>query len=369
MRPAVEGSRLNGGNPGVVISDGLEEGARSTFELAGATPALATSRIAIFDDEAANVTALSRLLTRAGYRDIVSSTDSRKAAAICSITPPDIVLVDFNMPHLDGVELIIGLKSALPADEYLPIVMLTGDTATATRQRALRAGAVDFLTKPFDSVEVLLRIKNHLAVRSLHVNMEMQVRVRTAESELANRETLERLAQAAEFRDDETGQHTRRVGELAGAIASQLGMESARVELIGRAAPLHDVGKIAIPDAILLKEGRLTPEEMAVMRTHTTIGARLLSRGGSELVRLAERIALTHHERWDGAGYPSGLKGAATPIEGQVVAVADFYDALTKDRRYRKAWPVQKVLAEIARESGRHFNPEVAAAFARVQFV
>lgn len=329
----------------------------------GAAPGSGDSRIVIVDDEPLNITLLEKLLSRAGYTNVASTTDPREAAGLCTAVTPDIVLIDYNMPHIDGVELLGILKSILPVDCHIPFVMLTGDFASETRRQALLGGAVDFLTKPFDATEVMLRIRNHLHVRTLHVNMEGHVRERTKQLELAHLETIERLAQAAEFRDDETGTHTRRVGESAALIAAALGLPVEQVDVIRSAAPLHDVGKIAIPDSILLKEGRLSPEEMAVMRTHAAIGARLLSGGGSELLRMAERIALTHHERWDGGGYPAGLSGAAIPIEGQIVALADFHDALSHDRRYRKAWPAADVTAEILRESGRHFNPDIVAAF------
>jgi putative two-component system response regulator len=277
------------------------------------------------------------------------------------------VLLDFNMPHMDGIELLDRLRALIAADDHVPMIMLTGDMSVDTRQRALHSGAVDFLTKPFDNMEVVLRIRNHLEVRSLYVNMERLVAARTRQLEQTYQEMLERLAQAAEFRDDETGKHTRRVGDLSARIAAQLGMSGDEVETIRMAAPLHDVGKIAIPDSILLSVARLSPEEMAVMRTHTTIGARLLSQGTSALLHMAERIALTHHERWDGRGYPGALCGDSIPIEGRIVGLADFYDALSNNRRYRDAWPQENVMAEITVESGSHFDPDVVAAFMRTQ--
>lgn len=340
-------------------------GLPTVTSFAGATTPLALDQasIIIVDDERKNVTILERLLSRAGFANVFSTTDPRSAAELCEQHPPDLILLDYNMPHMDGIELLARLKSIIGAGSHVPVIMLTGDMSMDTRRRALEAGAVDFLTKPFNNVEVVLRIRNHLEVRSLYVNMEGLVQLRTRQLESTYQEMLERLAQAAEFRDDETGQHTRRVGEQSAWIAAALSMSAEEVELVRQAAPLHDVGKIAIPDAILLSDRRLTPEEMAVMRTHTTIGARLLANGKSELLRMAERVALTHHERWDGTGYPQGLAGDSIPIEGRIVGLADFFDALSHDRRYRRAWPRQRVLAEIVAESGRHFDPHVVDAF------
>jgi putative two-component system response regulator len=335
--------------------------------LAKATDELERARIIVVDDEEPNVRLLRRLLGRAGFENVLSTTDSRTAVQLCLEHPPDLVLLDYSMPHLDGIELLERLRSVFPADTHIPMIMLTGDISAETRQRALHAGAVDFVTKPFDNMEVMLRIRNHLEVRSLYVNMENLVRARTQQLERTYQEMLARLAQAAEFRDDETGQHTRRVGEYSARIAAGLGMSAEYVDLIQQAAPLHDVGKIAIPDSILLSAARLTPEEMAVMKTHTTIGARLLSGGSSELMRMAERIALSHHERWDGAGYPQRLARDAIPIDGRIVGLADFFDAVSHDRRYRRAWPPDRVLEEIAAGSGKHFDPEVVAAFTRAE--
>jgi putative two-component system response regulator len=207
------------------------------------------------------------------------------------------------------------------------------------------------------------------ALRTAHAALEARVAERTAELTRANaelrraqREVAERLGQAAEFRDDDTGQHTRRVGDLSARVAAALGLPPEEVELIRRAAPLHDVGKIGIPDAILLKPGRLTPEEYEVMKEHTRLGARLLSGGTSALMRTAEEIARAHHERWDGAGYPDGLAEWVIPLPARVVAVADFFDALTSDRPYRPAWSRDEALAHAARGAGAHFDPRVARA-------
>ncbi len=254
-------------------------------------------------------------------------------------------------------------------DRFLPVIVLTADATPHTKKRALEARAIDYLTKPLDAAEVLLRVRNHLRTRLLHVHMEAEVRRGIRELEQAQIEVLERLAHAAEFRDDDTGQHTYRVGEMASRLARTLGFADEQAELIRRAAPLHDVGKIGIPDAVLLKPGRLTAEEMALMRNHATIGANLLSGGRSELMQMAEQIALTHHERWDGTGYPAGLRGDAIPLTGRIVAVTDVFDALSSDRPYRSAWPRERVREEITRGVGTHFDPQVATAFLQLEDV
>lgn len=331
------------------------------------------ARILVVDDQPANVRLLQRLLGFAGYTQIFSTTDPRDACALFQESDPDLVLLDLRMPHVDGLTLLAELNSRIPDGNYLPIVVLTADITEEAKEQALSLGANDFLTKPLQTFEVLLRIRNLLATRFLHRRLkqhnnelEIRVRERTIELEEARLDVLERLTQAAEFRDDETGQHTRRVGEEAAKIARALDLPSAEVELILRAAPLHDVGKIAIPDSVLLKPGALTPEEFAVMKTHTTRGADMLAGGRSELIHLARDIALSHHERWDGAGYPNGLAGEAIPLAGRIVALADFHDALSHDRPYRLAWPADRVWTEIERETGRHFDPRVVEAFRRV---
>jgi putative two-component system response regulator len=248
------------------------------------------------------------------------------------------------------------------------VLVLTGDSSPEARRRALSEGAKDFLTKPFEVDEVLLRIRNLLETRYLHREittqnqlLEKRVRERTVELEGAYLDTLERLASAAEFRDDETGRHTERVGEVAAMLGGALDLPEEDLFLIRRAAPLHDVGKIGIPDAILRKPGPLTGEEWEVMKTHADIGARILSGGRSRVVQLAEEIARYHHEQWNGQGYPHGVSGEAIPLSGRLVMVADVYDALTSDRVYREAWPTEMVLAYIREHAGQRFDPRVAA--------
>jgi putative two-component system response regulator len=258
-------------------------------------------------------------------------------------------------------------------DAFLPIVILTGDERAEAKARALSMGAKDFLTKPFDRTEVLLRIRNLLETRFLYLQLERQncaleqaVAERTAELEETQTEILERLAAAAEYRDDATGRHAQRVGELAALIALELGLPDDEAGLIGQAALLHDIGKIGVPDHILLKRGRFTAEEREQMAAHSSIGARIVAGSRSRLLQLAEAVALTHHDRWDSGGH-GRAGGEAIPLAGRIVAVADVFDALTQVRPYKAAWAPDEAAAEIARQAGRQFDPRVVAAFERVR--
>jgi putative two-component system response regulator len=331
-------------------------------------------RILVIDDEPANVALLQRILERAGYTEVKGISDSRQALALMDEFRPDLVLLDLRMPHLDGFGVLEALKPHLNDGNYLPVLTLTADATDEMKEAALSRGAKDFLAKPFNPVEVLLRVQNLLETRFLYLllqeqnsQLEQKVRERTRELEEAQIEVLERLARAAEFRDDDTARHTRRVGDVAAQLGRAMGLDDTQVELIRRAAPLHDVGKIATPDSILLKPGPLTSQEWEVMRMHTLIGARMLSGGSSILMQVAERVARSHHERWDGTGYPHALKGEAIPIEARLVAVADVLDALTHDRPYRKAWPLAKAMAEIAAMRGTYFDPRVVDALMAMQ--
>jgi putative two-component system response regulator len=327
-------------------------------------------RILIVDDEQGNVDVLTRMLKAAGYKSVEGTTDSTQAVPLLHRFRPDLILLDLTMPVMDGFAVLEQLAPLIPGDSYLPILILTGDIRFEARQRALSSGAKDFLLKPFDMTEVLLRIKNLLETRSLYLllqeqnqNLEVRVAARTRELEEARVEILQRLSDAAEYRDDDTGQHTKRVASIAVAIGRSMGLDHYTLELLRWSSPLHDVGKIGIPDSVLLKPGRLTEEEMEVMKSHTTIGARILMGGQSPLVQMAETIALNHHERWDGSGYPSGLTGEKIPIEARLVAVADVFDALTHARPYRPAWSIEETRKEIERGAGRHFDPEITRIF------
>lgn len=327
-------------------------------------------KILIVDDESANVELLTKLLAKKGYHNIRTTQDSRDTLPLYLEFQPDLVLLDLMMPFINGWQLLIMLRQLIPATSFVPILVLTVDITKATRERALACGANDFLTKPFDMTEITWRIHNLLQTRQLYLQLErhrsmLQERVyeQTQELEESRIQILDRLGLAAEYRDDNTGQHTQRVGRTAALLAASLGLPEAEIMMLRRAAPLHDVGKIGIPDYILLKPGRLTLAEFEIMKTHTTIGAHILKDNHVPLLHLAETIALTHHERWNGQGYPNGLAGAAIPLVGRIVAVADVYDSLTHERPYKQAWTSQAAIAEIKKQSGTQFDADVVEVF------
>ena len=322
---------------------------------------LRQAKILIVDDERANIRLLEIMLEQAGYEDVWSTSDPRQALALFESCRPDLLLLDLQMPHLDGFGVMRALAEAFPGST-VPTLVLTADATQPTKHRALREGANDFLCKPLDEVEVMLRIRNLLDLRFHALYLEDKVRERTRDLDRARVEILDRLVLAAEFRDDDTACHTHRVASVASLIAERMGLCPNEVEDIFRATPLHDLGKIGIDDAVLQKPGRLTEEEFAAMRHHVTIGSEILSGGVSRLVRLAEQIALYHHERWDGKGY-LGIAGEAIPLAARIVSVADVFDALTHVRPYKQAWPVADAVEEIRAKAGTQFDPRVVAAF------
>jgi putative two-component system response regulator len=334
---------------------------------------VAQSRILIVDDDASVVRSLRQILVHDGFTQIASTTNPRLTRELFLAFNPDLVVLDLRMPDMDGFEVIEHLRPLRPEGEFLPVLVLTGDTATEVKLRALAQGANDFLQKPFDVVEVSLRIRHLLETRLLHLRLsdqnltlELRVRERTRQRDKAQEEMLQRLAAAGEARDDDTGRHTVRVGQLAARVHEALRLPATRTALIRQAAPLHDIGKIGIPDSVLLKPGKLTAEEFAIMRSHTIIGARILADGQCDVVRMAAAIARSHHERWDGTGYPDRLEGEAIPIEARIVGLVDVFDALTHDRPYRPAWQRQRVLDHVASERGRHFDPAICDVFLSV---
>ena len=326
------------------------------------------ARILIVDDQPANVALLRGVLARDGYQNLLTLSDSTGVIELIKDWDPDLVLLDLHMPNVDGMTLLVQIRTTLKLPE-LPIVVITADTTVAARTGALQAGATDFLLKPIDIVEVTLRVRNLLRTRRLHRQLaehtallEHRVDERTAELAGSRREILERLARAGEYRDDTTGRHTQRVGALSVRIATELGLSTDEIENIKFATPLHDIGKIGLPDHILLKPGPLTASEYEQVKVHVTVGAAILGGSASPILQMAEQVALNHHERWDGSGY-RGIAGMHIPRAARIVAVADVFDALISVRPYKAAWPIEKAIAEIVGLSGRHFDPEVVEAF------
>lgn len=323
------------------------------------------SLVMIVDDEPVNTKVVSRLLQLEGYSRFVTTHDPFEATALATNRQPDLILLDLMMPGKSGYEILEELR-ADPAFAITPVVILTAAADRESRARALKLGAADFVTKPVDPSELAPRVGNLLRakqyqdrLKTYSEDLEEAVRRRTAALEESRLDVIRCLARAAEHRDDDTGQHVVRVGKYARLVARAIGMDEREADVIGQAAMLHDVGKIGVPDAILLKPGKLTDEEFAVMqrhcnhgnrvlkrltpeediaRHHTEVGGSILGSGGSHILDTAKRIALTHHEWWDGTGYPLGLQGEDIPLEGRITAVADVFDALSSTRCYKPAF-------------------------------
>jgi putative two-component system response regulator len=357
------------------------------------TKATKPAKLMVVDDEPTNVKLVQRFLELDGYGRFVTTTDARRAVDLVREERPDCILLDLMMPHVSGLEILDALH-ADPELAHIPVIFLTAVTDSATRREALERGATDFLNKPVDPYELSPRVANVVAAKAFQDriidhsrDLERAVRERTADLERAHREVAYCLARAAEYRDNDTGFHVLRVGRYARLIGEELGMTEAELDVLEHAAQLHDVGKIGVPDAVLLKPDRLTEEEFALMkkhcgfgkrilrqcsedeeqqlRTHSEVGAKILDGAASPLLVMARRIALSHHEWWDGAGYPLGLRGEDIPLEGRITAVADVFDALSSRRCYKDALPVDQCIEIMTRERGTHFDPAVFDAFLR----
>ncbi|MGH2751935.1 MAG: HD domain-containing phosphohydrolase [Actinomycetota bacterium] len=355
----------------------LVGGPGRTRDRASGSPGFLDARILVVDDQPINLKFAAHVLTSAGYTNFETIEDPRQVLPAVQSGGADLVLLDLHMPRLDGYAVMQELESALPENSYVPIVILTADITPETRERALSLGAKDFLTKPMDPTEMVLRIANLLETRSLHLRLRAHsdrlediVVQRTAalsaalerveamqeDLRLSHEETVMRLSMAAELRDPATGAHIERMSQYCMLLAERIGISFERAEMIRVASQMHDVGKIAIPDSILLKPGALEPSERHEMQRHAEIGQRILAGSRSELMSTAATIAWTHHERMDGRGYPRGLRGEEIPIEGRIAAIADVFDALTSDRVYRPAVPVSEAVDLMVSGGGRHLD-------------
>lgn len=325
--------------------------------------------VVIVDDTQINLTLMRALIGKIGGCETRGFASSGEGLAWCIENDPDLVIVDYMMPAPDGLEFIRRLRQR-PDKADMPILMVTADHENGVRYGALESGATDFLTKPIDRIEFTSRVRNMLALRRSHVQLSQrahtlaeEVRQATQEIYAREKETILRLSKAAEFRDPETGAHILRMAHYSRLIAGHLGLPVDEQEIILEAAPMHDVGKLGTPDHILLKPGRLTPEEFAIMQRHAEIGHEILHGSAAPMLQVAAEIALSHHEKFDGSGYPRGLAGADIPLRGRIVAVADVFDALTSERPYKKAWELPRALDLLREQRGVHFDPDCVDAF------
>jgi putative two-component system response regulator len=313
--------------------------------------------ILVVDDTPENIDVLSGVL-RPDYK-VKAALNGERALKIATTEPrPDIILLDIMMPGMDGYEVCEKLKSD-PGTAKIPVIFITAKTEVADEQHGFELGAVDYITKPISPPLVQARVRTQLALYDQNRELERKVRERTEELIETRMEIIRRLGRAAEYKDNETGLHVIRMSHYSRLIAEALSGDEEWVDVVLNAAPMHDIGKIGIPDSILLKSGKLNDDEWHIMRQHPSYGAEIIGEHDSPLMHMAREIALTHHEKWDGGGYPNGLKGEEIPLPGRIIAVADVFDALTTERPYKKAWSVEDAVKLIDEEAGTHFDPQL----------
>jgi len=324
--------------------------------------------ILVVDDEPKNLQVIGKFLHDKEY-NVSIAQNGKSALSFVDNELPDLILLDIEMPELDGYNVCKILKASEKTNK-IPIIFLTAKASSEDIIKGFEFGASDYLTKPFQSLELLARVKVQIENKRLKENLEELVEERTSELQKAmviiqksNLDLINRLGKAAEFRDNETGMHVIRMAHYSVVIGEALQLDKEKLELLLSASMMHDLGKIGIPDEILLKPAKLTPEEFQIMKSHTVIGSELLSKSDSELLQMAETIALAHHEKWDGSGYPKGLSGNDIPLVARIVAVADVFDALTSERPYKKAWTVEDSINLLQSEKGKHFEPKLVELF------
>ena len=330
----------------------------------------AMATILIIDDQLTSRQILQQLVSTIESSNTVDAfANPVKALEWSSTNPVDLILVDYKMPEMNGVEFIRKFRSH-PASSHVPVIMVTSIEDKDVRYEALEAGATDFLMKPVDHHECRARCNNLLIQHQQYKIisdrsrwLERRVSEATSEIRLRERETLLRLARAGEYRDEETGNHVIRMAKYSRVIAEQLGFSKEESDVIEMAAPMHDIGKIGIRDDILLKPGKLTAEEFETMKQHTIIGHDILKDSPSKFLQMGGIIALGHHEKFDGTGYPYGKKGDEIPVEARIVAIADVYDALVSERPYKNAWSTEAAIDYMRTHSGKHFDPDCFNAF------
>ncbi len=318
--------------------------------------------ILIVDDEPANIKALAGVLDDS-YR-ILAATSGTQALNIIfdKASHLDLILLDVLMPDLSGYDVMARLRS-YPETSRIPVIFITARTDPDEEAQGLDMGAVDYIGKPFHPVIVKARVRTQLELKKHKDHLDDLVIERTQELVRTRKDIVMRLAKASETRDNETGMHIVRLSQLCAMLGRRCGMNQMQAESLATASLMHDIGKIGIPDAVLLKSGKLTPEERLVMETHTTLGADILADGENSLLIMGQQIALTHHERWDGTGYPHGLKGEEITLEGRITSVCDVFDALTSERPYKKAWTIEDASAFLLENSGTMFEPRLVDLF------
>ncbi len=317
--------------------------------------------VLVVDDTPENIDVLSGVL-RSEFK-VKAALNGEKALKIANGSDkPVMILLDIMMPGMDGYEVCENLKSN-PATAKIPVIFITAKNQEEDEKKGLQLGAVDYITKPINPAIVLARVHTQLALYDQNLALEIKVKQRTEELNQTRLEIIHRLGRAAEFKDNETGLHVIRMSHYSRLIAEALDYDDDWVDLIFNAAPMHDIGKIGIPDKILLKPGKLDADEWDVMRKHPEYGADIIGEHDSVLMQMSKEIAITHHEKWDGSGYPKGLKAEEIPLSGRIIAIADVFDALTTERPYKKAWAVEDAVKLIDENAGSHFDPELVKIF------